>query len=774
MRPRHGPRRPAEVLRPLGEVVRALPPAGSGGSRPAALWKELDTRQGDRPDWLLWRRLLSGGPPPAGGREDAGALALRALRVREPVVAVAALALLPALPMQKLKPQARGELARALAAVPVTPETALAHWLAAAILKLEPSVAEALDALHQLQAIAPSGWRPGRAFDLTDRAATPWQTVEPARLGRWLADALADLVRLAWQAPEVSLADWLITAWQLRRDVRPAGVLPRFEDTTLLLDAAAVKRLQGDPAAAARLEALALHLLPPRLPDPIQQRVRAAAWRLAEAGLAAPAVWRVRLDDLPFPGDPPSTPNGAEVARQWEDAADPALQRLRAQTSEDPDWAVLRTAGVVLQHPLAALAWVAKRAQSHQVKKQHELLDAAVRLAFRHQALGSLGRLLAVRPASLENVVAFARALRASLRGLPFLRDEEAWAAAQSHLRQAWGRLETEIDEAELRFLLHETLQDRLTTTLRRLPLPWRVAALRHRHGRRTPSELVREIEADLRRMNLLEHQRRLEHWELAATLRERPELAGTVWVSVVGPGDPTSGRYSVLVLGSRGQRVLQGRLRAGAVEAAALAAMIAEAVQAVAEDPEWIIWATDAVWQSTPWEKTLSQAGLTAAVARVPGWEWAYRVLREAPVEPVPACVLRPENAALPDRLPVAVRGCWLLAGDSPANVATRWLPVDGEGPAQRSLAIGAHAQVISLGPVAAGEVWGADLIALSLAQGCRSFVAPLDSLTPAQQEAALRLLEMGREGLRQLLATGNWRLLGLPPGWESGLSGK
>jgi hypothetical protein len=772
MRP--GPRRSTPPLRSLGELVRALPAAGSGGSRPAGLWKEVDARHGARPDWLLWRRLLSGGPPPAGGREDAAALALRALRAREPIVAAAALALLPALRVEKLKPQVRDELARALAAITVTPETALAHWLARSVLLAEPSATEALDCLRQLQTLAPSGWKPGRGFDLTPHVAAPWQTVEPARLARWLADAVADLVRHAWAKPEASLADWLLTAWQMRRDARPAGALPRFEDTALLLDAAAARRLQGEPAAAARLEVLALHLLPPRLPESLQQRVRAAAWRLAEAGLAPPVAWRVRLDDLPFPGDPPTTPNGMEAARHWQDPADPALRHLSAVVAEDPDWAVLRAAGVVLQYPLAALAWVAKRAQAHQVKKQHELLDAATRLAFRHQALGSLGRLLAVRPGSLENVVNFARLLRASLRGLPFLRDEEAWTAAQSHLRQAWGRLDTEIDDAELRFLLHETLQDRLTTTLRRLPPPSRVAALRHRHGRRTPSDLVRDLEADPRRMNLLEHQRRVELWELAAALRERPELAGTVWVSVVGPGDPASGRYSALVLGPRGQREIQGRLRAGSTEVAPLAQAIAEAVQAVADAPEWLVLATDAVWQATAWETVLRQVGLTATVARVPGWEWAYRVLREAPTEPVPASVLRPENAPLPSSLPAASSGCWLFPGDEPAHAGTRWLPIDGEGPGQRSLAIGAHAQVINLGPVAAGETWGDDLIALSLAQACRSFVAPAVPLAPAAQEEALRLLETGREGLQRLLATGNWRLLGLPPGWESGLSGK
>ncbi len=763
MRP--GPRRSTPPLRPLGELVRALPAAGSGGARPAGIWKEADARHGARPDWLLWRRLLSGGPPPAGSREDAAALALRALRAREPSVASAALALLPALPVPKLKSEVRAELARALASLPASPETALAHWLARVVLQTELSAAEALPQLRQLQALAPSGWKPGRAFDLTNFTTAPWQTVEPARLARWLADAVADLVRHAWATPEASLADWLLTAWQMRRDARPAGALPRFEDTTLLLDAAAARRLQGEPAAAARLEVLALHLLPPRLPESLQQRVRAAAWRLAEAGLAPPVAWRVRLDDLPFPGDPPSTPNGAEAARQWQDAEDPALRHLREVVIEDPDWAVLRSAGVVLQFPLAALGWVAKRAQAHQVKKQYELLDAATRLAFRHQLLGSLGRLLAVRPGSVDNVVNFARALRASLRGLPFLRDEEAWAAAQSHLRQAWGRLDTEIDDAELRFLLQETLQDRLTTTLRRLPPPARVAALRHRQGRRAPSDLVRDLEADLRRMNLLEHQRRVELWELTAALRERPELAGTVWVSVVGPGDPASGRYSALVLGPRGQREIQGRLRVGSAEVAPLAQAIAEAVQAVAEAPEWLILATDAVWQATAWETVLPQAGLTAAVARVPGWEWAYRVLREPSAERVPASVLRPENAPLPSSLSAAVRGCWLFPGDEPAHAGTRWQPVAGESPSLRSLAIGAQAQVTSLGPVAAGEVWGDDLIALSLAQACRSFVAPVVPLAPAEQEEALRLLETGREGLQRLLATGNWRLHGLPP---------
>lgn len=760
-----GPRRLTPPLRPLGELVRALPAVGSGGSRPASIWKELDARQGARPDWLLWRRLLSGGPPPAGCREDAVALALRALRTRDPVVASAALALVPALPVTKLKPQARVELARALASLPAAPETALAHWLVRRVLQTEISADEALQQLRQLQALAPSGWKPGRAFDLTNFTTAPWQIVEPSRLARWLADAVADLVRHAWAKPEASLADWLLTAWQWRCCTRPAAAPARFEDTVLLLDAAAVRRLLGEPAAAARLEALALHLLPSRLPEPLQGRVRAAAWRLAEAGLAVPVAWRVRLEDLPFPGDPPTTSSGAEAMRQWEDPEDPALRQLRDATAGDPDWAVLREAGVVLRHPLAALGWVAKRAQAHQVKKQYELLDAAARLAFRHQALGSLGRLLAVRPGSAVQVLEFARALRSSLRGLPFLRDEEAWIAAQSHLRLAWGRLEEEIGDAEERFLLQETLQDRLTTTLRRLPLTWRVAALRHRHGRRAPSDLVRDLEEDPRRMHLLEHQRRVELWELAAALRERSELTGTVWVNVVGPGDSASGRYSVLVIGPRGQRERHGRLRAGSTEEASLAAVIAEAVQAVAEAPEWMVLAADAVWRATAWEQELREAGLTAAVARVPGWEWAYRVLREPPAVAVPPCVLRSENAPTPNRLPAAIGGCWLLAGDEPASAATRWQRVDGEGPSLRSLAIGAQPQVISLGPVAAGEVWGEDLIALSLAQACRNFVAPVAPLAPMEQEEALSLLEAGREGLFRLLATGNWRLFGLPP---------
>jgi hypothetical protein len=751
-----GPRRSTPPLCPLGELVRSLPGVRGGGARPAAAWKELDARHGTRPDWLLWRRLLSGGPPPTGCREDAVALALRALKSREREVALAALALLPGVKI----PAGRTDLVRAAAAVSVPPEAALVSWLVG-VCQSEATVEAALERLRKLQTLLPTGWKPGRPLDLTSFCKAPWLAVEPARLSRWCADAVARLARQAWAAPEAG--DWLLTAWQLRREARPAGALPRFEDTVLLLDAAATNRLQGELTAAARLEALALHLLPPRLPEPVQVRCRAAAWRLAEAGLTPPQAWRVRLEGLPFPGDPPSTPVGLEAARQWEDGDDPALRQLRALVEEDADWAVLRSAGVVLRYPLAALGWVAKRALAHQVKKQHDLLDAAVRLAFRHQALGSLGRLLAVRPGSAANVVEFARALRAGLRAMPFLRDEEAWTMAQSLLRQAWGRLETEIG-GEDRFLLHETLQDRLTTTLRRLPQPWRVAALRHRHSRRSPSDLVRDLEADWRSLNLLEHQRRLELWELAAMLRERPDLATTVWVSVVAIGDPARGRASVLVLGPRGQREMQVHLRAEGEEAAsALAAVVTEAVQAVAEAPEWLVLATDPVWRATAWEMVLRQSGLTASVVRVPGWEWAFRVLREPPPEVEQAGVWLPEGATLPPRLPAATSGCWLLAGDEAASVATRWHPATGEGPVLRSLALGAQARVIGLGPVVAGEAWGEDLIALSFAQSCRSWIAPLRPLTAAEQEAALPLLESGKGA--ELLASGNWQCFGLPP---------
>lgn len=760
---RPGPRRPPEGLRPLGELVRALP-AATGGKRPPALWRELDAHHGARPDWLLWRLLLSGGPPPAGCREDSIALALRALRAREPSVASAALALLPALTIQKVKPQARAELARALASLPSGRETALAQWLAHSVLLAEPSATEALEHLRHLQALAPSGWKPGRTFDLTPFAAAPWQTVEPMRLARWLANAIADLVRHAWVKPEASKADWLLTAWQLRRDARPAGALPRFEDTGLLLDAAAARRLQGEPAAAARLEVLALHLLPPRLPESLQQRVRAASWRLAEAGLAPPPQWRVHLDDLPFPGDPPTTPAGLEAARQWEDAEDPALSLFRAETVEDPDWAVLRSSGVVLQHPLAALGWVAKRAQAHQVKKQHALLEAATRLALRHQALGSLGRLLAIRPGSVENLVAFARLWRASLRAMPFLRDIRTWDEARQHLRLAWGRCDGEMGDSETRFLLHETLRDRLTTTLRRLPPLWRVNALRHVHGRRSPSDLVRELEADPRRMGLLEHQRRVELWEIAAALREHPQLAGTVWVSVVASGDPASGRYSILAAGPLGQKEGCGRLRIGMEETASLASAVTAAVQAVADSPEWLVLAVDAVWEGVAWESELHRAGLKSSVARVPGWEWAFRVLREDLPAGEPGRVLQPEGVAPSSLLPPPGDGCWLLAGAEAVDAATRWRLIGEEGPSVRSLGLGSRSRIVSLGPVLTGADWSGNLVALSLAQACRSFLVPIRRLTEVEQEEAMSCLAEADAGLQRLLATGHWRLHGLP----------
>lgn len=762
---RPGPRRPPEGLRPLGELVRALP-AASGGKRPPALWRELDARHGARPDWLLWRRLLSGGPAPAGCREEAPALALRGLRSRDAGIQRAILGLLPALPQRGLKTELRAELRRLAAGCPIDSDTNLALWLAGRVLAVETTPADAVARLRELQALAPSGWKPGRPLDVTAPTVASWQTAEPTQIRRWLADAVADLVHVALgSAAQESLTDWMLTAWCLRRDARPAGSPPRWEDTRLLLDAAAVARREGDPAKSARLEALALHLLPARPPEPLLQRVRSASWRLAEAGLAPPAQWRVHLDDLPFPGDPPTTLAGLEAARQWEDAEDPALPLVRAETVEDPDWAVLRSSGVVLQHPLAALGWVAKRAQAHQVKKQHALLEAATRLALRHQALGSLGRLLAIRPGSVDNLAAFARLWRASLRAMPFLRDISAWGEGRQHLRLAWGRCDGEIGDSETRFLLHETLQDRLTTTLRRLPLPWRVTALRHVHGRRSPSDLVRELEADPRRMGLLEHQRRVELWEIAAALRERPQLAGTVWVSVVASGDPAGGRYSILAAGPLGQQEGGGRLRTGAEEAASLASVVAAAVQAVADSPEWLVLAVDDVWAGVAWESELRGAGLTSAVARVPGWEWAFRVLREDSPAGDPVRVLQPEGEApsgpRPEFTPSA---CWLFAGTEAVDAGTRWRLIGEKGPIVRSLGLGASSRIVSLGTVLTGADWSGDLVALSLAQACRSFLVPMRRLTEVEQEEARCCLAEAGDGLQRLLATGHWRLHGLP----------
>lgn len=717
-------------------------------------WKQRDQKHGQRPDYLLWRQMLCA-ESPLERRHDPVELALRALRAPDPLIHWAALSLVPSLLQAgpPLPAARREELVKALRArlggaqrppapLPGAPHScALIVWLCRAAAGEETAVL--LKELHALLSTTQPDWKLGRSADLGFLRSECWLPVPPAQGVRWLAAAIARLIRQAAVSPQA--AAWHLTAWMLLRDARPPQSAPRADELEMLLDAAGTARLAGDPHEAARLTALALHLLPPQAPEPLLQRCRAAAWTLAEAGLAAPPSLRVSLDDMAFPGDLPASEKGQEAARLYHDAADASRQSLAEEVAYDPDWQRLRDAGVVLHHPLAALAWIGRKAQSHVVKKQHELLNAANALATRHHCLSTTGRILAQAPVSPETVLAYAQTLRQSLRRMPLLRDAVVWQDWTANLRAAWGRLEADaIHDPESVFLLHETLLDREVTTLRCLPMELRLQALRHLHSRRSPSALVQELESDPRQMQQIEHQRAVELWSIATEMRERPDQAHTVWVSLVLRGDAGAGRYSLLVQGAGGRVQVQGRLRSDkqTLDFKPLLHEMVTAVAKVCESPEWVLLALDDALKDQPWAALLHEAGLTVSLAFIPGWEWAFRVLRETPsLEAIPSETLLPEGAQAPAAFPAALpQTCVLLDGPATADAETRWTLVgnapapDARAQTRRSLSIGAFPRVISLGPLKSGPL-SVDLARLSLAQSSRCVIAPAHSPAPTER---------------------------------------
>ncbi|HYF35094.1 MAG TPA: hypothetical protein VD994_07400, partial [Prosthecobacter sp.] len=573
--------------------------------------------------------------------------------------------------------------------LPQAPHTCqLVRWLAKAA-----SVRELQDVLVAAQ----PGWKPGRAADLGFLDNEGWLPLPAAKLVRRLVAALTAVARRE--------AAWMLTAWMLLRDLRPPGSAPRADELEVLLDAAQTARVAGDHYGAVRLTALFLHLLPPQAPEPLLKRARVAAWLLVENGIEVPAGLRVSLDELPFPGDPPTSEKGLEAARAFHDPADPWYKHLEHEMAVDPEWQHLRAASVVLHHPLAALAWIGRKAHAYAVKKQHDLLRAAFVLAARHHLLGTAGKLLAQLKASPNDVLAYAKAMRESLRRMPYLRSSECWQEWAANLRAGWGRLDADaFHDPETVFFLHETLLDREVTTLRGLPMELRLLALRHLHSRRKPSALVQALEADLRLMQQLEHQRAVELWSIGSFIRERTDQANSAWVSLVKLGDADSGKYSLLINAPGGQVRTQGRVKEGWQP-------VAEEIAKGCGGAERIFLATDA------------EVGLTEKVARVPSWEWAFRVLRETP-EVIPAEVLVPEGQEAPASLPEppSPNACVLAGGSATVDADTRWV-VAGTAERRRSLGIGAHPVVISRGPVRRGEL-KVDLVRLSLAQATCRFV--------------------------------------------------
>jgi hypothetical protein len=172
-------------------------------------------------------------------------------------------------------------------------------------------------------------------------------------------------------------------------------------------------------------------------------------------------------------------------------------------------------------------------------------------------------------------------------------------------------------------FWLHETLTDRLRTTALCLPESLRGAADQDAEGHH---QVAAQLEAEPKRFQLLEHQRVVELWEISALTRERADLEGVVWVSVVLRGTAAAGRYSVMLLTRTGRSCWQGRLRSHGEEEA-LVQEIRAALDGFGPAPAApMILALDPNLPPMPWEAVFPEVEKLT----VPSWETAFRVLRE------------------------------------------------------------------------------------------------------------------------------------------------
>lgn len=772
------PARSAAPVLPLGSIIHeharwrsALPGKPTRGTL-RDHWQKLDAQHGQRLDYQLWRELHGGESPPPR-KQDPLDLAIRGLKSPEAVIHWAVLSLLPdvmqspALAAASKKEsllQALGQRLGAgrhrLAPLPsAIQSSSLLLWMARGF--LNPGDAHLWEELASLLKSAQPEWKLGRRPDMSFWETEHSWPLTPGQFSRRLGLAIHTLVQHQSSRdvmPARELAPWQLAAWLLIRDTRTAQIPARIVELDVLLGAATASRLAGDADQAARLTALSLHLLPASLPVAMQQRCRVAAWTLAEAGLLVPPAYRTIFDELPFPGEPPASEAGQAAARQYLDPTDAAHVRLMKEVETDADWGVLRNSGVVLHHPLAALSWVARKAQSYALKKQHELLQSAATLATRHHRLTTLGRLLPHLPATPERVLDYAQTLRQSQRRMPFLRDPDIWADWTRSLRAAWARLEpAAIQDPEQLFLLHETLHDREVTLLRVLPPDLRVLALKNLHSRKLPSPLVQALVTDPRHMQQLEHQRQVELWSVAAELREKSELSGHVWLSLVMRGEAVQGRCSVIVQGPAGRVIHHEKLRAPGPSSTAeeldwkpLIEFIALAVAEVNPECTRLLVALDSTLATQSWVESLKAAGIHVPISFIPSWEWAFRVLRETPSPLPPGTYFQADSGAsslAPPGQPLPEGNCVLLSSEASCDAATRWVAltanVEEQGstsaPASvRSLHVGSYSQVISSLPVKRG-VLKEDLIRLSLAQTTRHFTAPPKALAETERASFL-----------------------------------
>jgi len=636
MRPQHGHRpprhrsapKPQVSSTPLGEIVRGFEawrtaqPGKLGRVALREYWRLQDAKHGPRVDYQLWRHLHCPDSPPEK-RQDIGELAVRALKEREVSLIVPAVIVVTGCLIEgragaseaRAKHALKETLARLEPLLSADKTALLTCWLAHAALEAESPVL-----LNELSAFflhIDSSWKPGRGLTLP---VPQWLPVIPRVFVRWIVTALCRL-------PLDAL--WTQSAWRIMRSLRPEGALIRPAEWELLMAAASSARRTGFMPEAVRLTALALHLLPDRAPQPLRQRAKVAAWFLAESGVEAPAALRVCLDDLPFPGDGPATEKGQEAVQLFRDEADPFQMQLLGELDTDADWQKLRAAGVVLHHPLAALAWVGKRAQSYALKKQQDLLQAGARLAILHHSLGTLARIRAELPESAECVVELARALRESHRRLPVLRDWAEWQRAAECLRIAWGKLNAEaVQDEETLFFLHETLLHREATLLRCLPEDLRALILEHPLSARRPSALVQALDAEPKLMQSLEHQRAVELWSIASTLREREDMADTIWISLVLKGDAASGKHSWIMQGAAGRKMAQGRLRT-AGDFQPLIEELSAAAKELCPDLRRVFLSVDAGLIEVAGPHAFQSILPDVVIKMVPSWEWAFRELR-------------------------------------------------------------------------------------------------------------------------------------------------
>ena len=596
------------------EAWRKAQPGKPGHGALRHYWKPLDAKHGLRPDYQLWRHLHCADSPPEK-RQDLAGLAISALKSRELVTVAPGIVLVTGWLVdgkagaaeQKVRPALKEALTRHGGALRKDAAGEVVCWLAQTVLGHDKAVS--LAELQTLCTRLDPAWKPGRAPAFPSCARLP---VAQRVLVRWVVIVLRSLTEDA---------HWLRTAWRLQRSLRPDGALIRPVEWELLMAAASAARAEGSNLEALRLTALAVHLLPDRAPEPVRQRARVAAWFLAESGIETPEALRVCLDDLPFPGETPASEKGQESIRLFRDEADAFQTRLLREVETDGDWQKLRAAGIPLHHPLAALAWVGKRAHAYALKKQHDLLDAAARLALKHHALGTLSRIRAEYPVSAAVLLELVRALREGQRRLPVVRDAAEWGRCADCLRAAWGRLEADaISDEETLFFLHETLLDRDATLLRALPEELRVLALEHPKSARRPSALIQALDAEPKLFQSLEHQRAVEWWSIASELRERPEMADSVWISLVQRGDATSGKYSWIMQSATGRAKRQGRIRSEE-EQSALVAELVKAGSALCAEWKRVYVATDQ-GAPLPWPAGIAQK-------LIPSWEHGFREMR-------------------------------------------------------------------------------------------------------------------------------------------------